>query len=48
MELTQEEKEYIIKYEKNFHKLTQEEKEYIIKIFREENKKEALNFLGNF
>jgi len=28
--------------------LTQEEKEYIIKIFREENKKEVLNFLDKF
>ena len=30
--LTEEEKEYIKKYEEKFHILTKEEKEYIIKI----------------
>lgn len=37
MEFTNEEKEYIKKYERKFHVLTGEEKEYIIKIKRENN-----------
>ena len=46
--LTEEEKEYIKKYEEKFHILTEEEKEYIIKIKRENNidktKKELRDF----
>ena len=37
MVFTNEEKEYIKKYERKFHVLTGEEKEYIIKIKRENN-----------
>lgn len=50
MEFTNEEKEYIKKYERKFHVLTNEEKEYIIKIKRENDinstKKELNNFFG--
>lgn len=49
MEFTNEEKEYIKKYERKFHVLTNEEKEYIIKIKRENDtnstKKELSDFL---
>lgn len=49
MEFTNEEKEYIKKYERKFHVLAGEEKEYIIKIKRENNidktKKELRDFL---
>ena len=50
MEFTNEEKEYIKKYEEKFHVLTNEEKEYIIKIKRENNvnktKKELRDFFN--
>ena len=49
--LTEEEKEYIKKYEENFHILTEEEKKYIIKIKRENDidktKKELRDFFNN-
>lgn len=48
---TEEEKEYIKKYEEKFHILTEEEKEYIIKIKRENDidktKKELREFFNN-
>lgn len=51
MDLTEEEKEYIKKYEEKFHILTEEEKEYIIKIKRENDidktKKELRDFFNN-
>ena len=49
--LTEEEKEYIKKYEENFHILAEEEKKYIIKIKRENDidktKKELRDFFNN-
>ena len=48
--LTEEEKEYIKKYEEKFHILIEEEKEYIIKIKRENDidktKKELRDFFN--
>ena len=50
MEFTNEEKEYIKKYEEKFHALIDEEKEYIIKIKKENNidktKKELSDFFN--
>lgn len=50
MEFTNEEKEYIKKYERKFHVLANEEKEYIIKIKRENDinstKKELSDFFN--
>ena len=48
MEFTNEEKEYIKKYEEKFHVLTDEEKEYIIKIKRENNIDKTKKELNNF
>ena len=48
MEFTNEEKEYIKKYEENFHVLANEEKEYIIKIKRENNTDKAKKELREF
>ena len=48
MDLTEEEKEYIKKYEEKFHILTEEEKEYIIKIKRENNTDKTKKELNNF
>lgn len=48
MKLTEEEKEYIIEYEKRFHILTEDEKEYVIKIKRENNISETKKALEKF
>ena len=48
MEFTDEEKEYIKKYEEKFHVLTNEEKEYIIKIKRENDTNRTKKELSDF
>ena len=48
MEFTNEEKEYIKKYERKFHVLTNEEKEYIIKIKRENDTNRTKKELSDF
>ena len=48
MEFTNEEKEYIKKYERKFHVLTNEEKEYIIKIKRENDTNSTKKELSDF